>query len=147
MEGCSRRSFLGMSVASLVALGMSRGAQAQAPGVASGLLEFEGAVNWSAVARTWVAQRPMWIAAVRGATSVQQLAAQVLRLEAAMGWSSVQNSWRTRRAGWVVEVQGTTNDHQLAVLVMELEAVTKWSAVSDGWRGARDAWVARMGRI
>ncbi len=47
---------------------------AQTQVVAGALLDFEGAVSWASVSPAWRSVRPSWVAAVRGATTPQELA-------------------------------------------------------------------------
>lgn len=122
-------------------------AQAGDPGtaaVANGLLQFESAVNWSAVSRSWSGRRAAWVAEVRAAASPAVVAAHAVELETSMGWSAMAPSWRQGRAPWVAQAGAATTAAQVAQVLIALESATGWNAVSQGWRTQRGPWVASM---
>ncbi len=122
-------------------------AQAGDPGtaaVAQGLLQYEAAVNWSAVSRTWITRRTAWQAEVRGAASPAVVAAHAVELETAMGWSAMAPSWRQQRGPWVAQAGAAATAGQVAQVLLGLETATGWNAVSQAWRTQRGPWVASM---
>ncbi len=116
----------------------------QARSVSRALLDFEGAVSWASVSPAWRTQRPVWLRAVRTATTPQEFAVEVVALEAAMGWPAVQESWRQERPQWLAQMHAATTDAEVARGLLRLEAVTKWEAMSAAWRRRRARWVAAL---
>jgi hypothetical protein len=143
-----KRWLLAAAAASLmVTMSAPAHAQMRVPALRQSLLQFEANVNWSAVSRAFVGQRPGWLAAVNAATTPQQIAAQALALETQMGWDAVQDSWHQQRPGWVAQCNSATTDGQVAAILLALENTTRWSAVSQNWRAVRPGWVAQLQSI
>lgn len=126
---------------------VARAQGAGLPIVSTSLLRFEAAVTWASVSPGWAARRGAWSAAVNGAQTPEQLAAQVLALEAAMGWSAVQPSWRRDRPAWVARGRAAHTAADVATLLLGLENVTKWESVAASWRTDRGPWVSALGSV
>jgi hypothetical protein len=120
---------------------------AQTQVVGGALLDFEGAISWASVSPVWRTARPAWVAAVRAATTPQELAAQTFALEVAMGWGAVNDSWRQERPAWVAQLRAAQTESDVARALLRLEAVTKWEAVTPAWRSRRTTWVASLALV